>query len=117
MSSAQSTVRPREQDDLNAEQEPSSKRTKLEDEGPVDVIMVDIAELEEKENNSAEPTQENVDSKENESLLPPSHALLGAPPPVYTEDGSVQKIMETDVGISEYVGHDVPMINGIIKQR
>ncbi|GBE79670.1 pseudouridine synthase [Sparassis latifolia] len=52
-----------------------------------------------------------------ESLLPPSHAFLGAPAPVYTEDGSMQRIMETDVGISEYVGHDVPQIEGIIKQR
>ncbi|KAI0832348.1 tRNA pseudouridine synthase D [Trametes gibbosa] len=29
----------------------------------------------------------------------------------------MQRIMETDVGISEYIGHDVPKIEGIIKQR
>ena len=31
--------------------------------------------------------------------------------------GSMQQIMETDVGISEYIGFDVPKIEGIIKQR
>ena len=48
-------------------------------------------------------------------ILPPSHALLGTPPS-FGEDGSL-RIKETDVGISEYVGHDVPRIEGIIKQR
>ncbi|OSX60298.1 hypothetical protein POSPLADRAFT_1075036 [Postia placenta MAD-698-R-SB12] len=52
-----------------------------------------------------------------EPMLPPSHALLGAPPPVFSSDGTMQCIMETDVGISEYIGHDVPKIEGIIKQR
>jgi hypothetical protein len=83
---------------------PSPKRAKLD--GPhgrdEDVAMLDAPE---------------VTEKAAESLLPPSHALLNAPSPVYTDDGSMQRIMETDVGISEYIGHEVPRIEGIIKQR
>ena len=56
-------------------------------------------------------------ARQEEVTLPPSHSLLGVRPPEYSEDGSIQRIMETDVGISEYVGHDVPKIEGIIKQR
>lgn len=60
---------------------------------------------------------EGTNTEVPDSLLPPSHTLLNAPPPLYTPDGSMQRIMETDVGISEYIGRDVPQIAGIIKQR
>lgn len=97
-----STTRSREEDDETHTRSP--KRTKLDEiEQPADaqdVVMVDAV------------TEEAV-----ESLLPPSHALLNAPAPVYTADGSMQCVMETDVGISEYIGHDIPRIQGIIKQR
>ena len=104
-----------EEDGVDA---PDAKRTRLDesnDDGDVimgdatcEVAVVSISELEE---------QEDTEPQKSESLLPPSHALLNAPPPVYGPDGAMQQIMETDVGISEYVGHDVPRIEGIIKQR
>ena len=50
-------------------------------------------------------------------LLPPSHALLGvARQGEPDEDGFIQ-MFETDVGISEYVGRDIPPIGAVIKQR
>jgi tRNA pseudouridine13 synthase len=52
-----------------------------------------------------------------DSVLPPSHALLAAPRHAGSTDGPELRIMETDVGISEYVGNDIPQIQGIIKQR
>lgn len=50
-------------------------------------------------------------------LLPPSHALLGLPTPEETGPNGTRQILETDVGISEYTGQNVPSIVGIIKQR
>ena len=101
-----SSVRPRDEEDAAHDRSP--KRTKIDDESTngqateaTPMVVEDTA----------------AEKKQPESLLPPSHTLLGAPPPVYTEDGSMQRIMETDVGISEYIGHDVPKIEGIIKQR
>jgi hypothetical protein len=81
------TTREREQDD-GAER--GSKRTKL---GSAQTI--------------AETNPENP--------LPPSHVLLGKPPPI--SDGFMFRIQETDVGISEYIGQNIPKIDGIIKQR
>lgn len=52
-----------------------------------------------------------------ENLLPPSHVLLGTTKPSLPSDGSIYKVLETDVGISEYISCDVPEISGIIKQR
>ena len=102
-----STARPREEDDLATA--PSAKRAKLDEEKTAeDVEMADAL---------GDAEADAAPEKVAESLLPPSHSLLNAPSPVYTPDGSMQRIMETDVGISEYVGHDVPQINGIIKQR
>ncbi|KAF9268087.1 tRNA pseudouridine synthase D [Marasmius fiardii PR-910] len=49
-------------------------------------------------------------------VLPPSHALLGIPLPV-AESGRPLNFLETNVGISEYVGRGVSKIEGIIKQR
>lgn len=118
MSSSPKT-RLRELDD-HASEEPTAKRTKLsgtenaEADVPMDtdreVAVVNISELEEQD-------AMDTDTPEQESMLPPSHALLNAPPPVYGPDGAMQQIMETDVGISEYIGFDVPKIEGIIKQR
>jgi tRNA pseudouridine13 synthase len=60
-----------------------------------------------------------ADSKENspstESVLPPSHTLLGIAP-TFSSDG-LRQVLQTDVGISEYISQDVPPISGIIKQR
>lgn len=53
----------------------------------------------------------------SQSLIPPSHVLLETTPPAYSEDGMLLRIMETDVGISEYIAKNTPKIGGIIKQR
>ena len=112
-------TRPRE---LDLSDEPTAKRTKLDEAQdanevhPADadpaVAVVNIADLEEQDNMDVDAADAGP-----ESLLPPSHALLSTKPPVYGPDGSMQQIMETDVGISEYIGFDVPKIEGIIKQR
>ncbi|KAH9999283.1 pseudouridine synthase [Russula vinacea] len=52
-----------------------------------------------------------------ESILPPSHSLLGTAPPLQDESGAIIRLMESDVGISEYIAKHVPKIGGIIKQR
>lgn len=89
------TIREREQDDADFER--YSKRPKVEDTTqPV-------------EGSSTEPVQPDT-------ILPPSHILLNAPKAVDTSDG-VFRLLETDVGISEYVGKGVSKIEGIIKQR
>jgi tRNA pseudouridine13 synthase len=49
-------------------------------------------------------------------LLPPSHSLLDVPLREESSDAFF-RLSESDVGISEYVGRDVPKIAGIIKQR
>lgn len=82
------TTREREQDD-GAERR--YKRTKLAD--------------------SAQTIAETIP----ENPLPPSHVLLGKPPPI--SDSFMFRIQETDVGISEYIGQSIPKIDGIIKQR
>jgi tRNA pseudouridine13 synthase len=53
----------------------------------------------------------------SENILPPSHSLLGTTPPLQDEDGAIIRLMESNVGISEYIAKDVPKITGIIKQR
>jgi tRNA pseudouridine13 synthase len=45
--------------------------------------------------------------------LPPSHVLLSCEP----SPGTLPQLSEVDVGISEYVGRRIPMVEGIIKQR
>ena len=49
-------------------------------------------------------------------VLPPSHKLLGLPEPT-AKEGEQVNFLETDVGISEYIGKGVGKIEGIIKQR
>ncbi|KAJ7590955.1 pseudouridine synthase [Mycena floridula] len=57
---------------------------------------------------------EKIPEKE-QSILPPSHSLLGIPEPI--SEGGRLKFEEKNVGISEYVGNGVSKIDGIIKQR
>ncbi|KAI9466883.1 tRNA pseudouridine synthase D [Lactarius psammicola] len=38
-------------------------------------------------------------------------------PPLQDENGAIIRLMESDVGISEYIAKDAPKIGGIIKQR
>jgi tRNA pseudouridine13 synthase len=47
------------------------------------------------------------------NLLPPSISLLGR----QTQDDYVFQGSEKDVGITEYISHAIPSIDGIIKQR
>jgi tRNA pseudouridine13 synthase len=50
-------------------------------------------------------------------LLPPSHALLGITRHEQADEDGFIQMLETDVGISEYVGRDIPAIRAVIKQR
>ncbi len=56
------------------------------------------------------------ETQEHDHILPPSHALLGIPLPEATPAGAVN-FLETNVGISEYVGRESAKVQGIIKQR
>lgn len=108
-------VREREEDAQGLER--SSKRVKVFEIDGDDVVMQDTEEkVSELEATEAGPSETNVQVDEG-NLLPPSHALLGLPSPACLPDGTLQKVMETDVGISEYIGHDIPTVEGIIKQR
>jgi tRNA pseudouridine13 synthase len=66
---------------------------------------------------SAAPTATSVAVVDRETILPPSHFLLGSAPPLQDENGAIIRLMESDVGISEYIAKDVQRIGGIIKQR
>src|SRR5688572_28822618 len=63
---------------------------------------------------------ENVAASEDQQtwdhVLPPSHSLLGVPLP-QVKPGHATQFLETDVGISEYIGKGEAKIGGIIKQR
>ncbi|KAF9226574.1 tRNA pseudouridine synthase D [Gyrodon lividus] len=61
-------------------------------------------------------TQSTPDKTEPESILPPSHVLLGVSSSPTSSDG-LRQLLESDVGISEYISRDVAPISGIIKQR
>lgn len=50
-------------------------------------------------------------------LLPPSHALLGVTRHGEVNEDGFTQMLETDVGISEYVVRDIPPIRAVIKQR
>ena len=65
---------------------------------------------------SPKRTKLESQSLQIESVLPPSHALLGVPLPV-APPGQPLVFMEGNVGISEYVGKSLPKIEAIIKQR
>lgn len=95
-------VHEREQDDGDIER--YSKRTRID--GPDASISASTGNA---------PPQTTSDP-EPEHILPPSHSLLGIPLPVQHDDAPMV-FLETDVGISEYIGRGVPKIEGIIKQR
>jgi hypothetical protein len=87
------TLRSRE-DDTPAVEEPPTKRQKLSDnqaQGPSEVVKA--------------------------PLLPPSHALLGITRDREPDGDGFTQMLETDVGISEYVGRDITPIRAVIKQR
>jgi tRNA pseudouridine13 synthase len=100
-----SAVREREEDDIPGR---SPKRPRTVDEMDMDATTA-AAALPAATEDAAKPAASSV--------LPPSHTLLSAPRHVGSTEGPELRIMETDVGISEYVGHDIPPIQGIIKQR
>ena len=80
------------------EQERAPKRIKLESEGV-----------------SEEVSQNEIKQLANtsQSLLPPSRKLLAIP----ERQSDYNHTEELDVGISEYLSHDLPPIHAIIKQR
>jgi tRNA pseudouridine13 synthase len=110
-----STIREREDDEA---QDRSAKRSRLEDEltsaEPVSELTSATSVAVPTSSAVLEPT---ANSDEDEQILPKSHALLSAPSHAGSGSGDNLRIRETDVGISEYVGHDIPKIEGIIKQR
>lgn len=109
-------VRERELEDTEAGRSP--KRTKVE-EPPTEAdaaLSTDHLGVT-AEDARANPSVPAASATDDEEVLPPSHALLRAPRHMGSHKGSDLRIMETDVGISEYVGHDIPKIEGIIKQR
>jgi tRNA pseudouridine13 synthase len=83
---------------------PPSKRLKVED------------TTEESNPAPIEPS-DSASVATKETILPPSHSLLGTAPPLQDENGAIIRLMESDVGISEYIAKHVPKIGGIIKQR
>lgn len=107
-----SAVREREDDEELAR---SPKRTKVDeliDDGPIvadtsPLMSAALAVTDSKEGSSAVAAAESV--------LPPSHTLLGIAP-TFSSNG-LRQVLQTDVGISEYISRDVPPISGIIKQR
>jgi tRNA pseudouridine13 synthase len=104
-----SAVREREDDE---ERSRSPKRTKIDelaDDGP---IVADTSPLMKSAITAADS---NEDSPSTEGVLPPSHTLLNIAP-TFSSDG-LRQVLQTDVGISEYISRDVPPISGIIKQR
>ena len=80
--------------DAPAADQPPTKRQKLDD-------------------NQALTTSEVVKAP----LLPQSHALLGITRGGEPDRDGFTQMLETDVGISEYVGRDIPPIQAVIKQR
>ena len=88
------TALQRPHDDVPAADQPPTKRQKIDD-------------------SQAQKSAEVVKAP----LLPPSHALLGAPRHAEPDEDGFTQMLETDVGISEYVGRDIPPIQAVIKQR
>jgi tRNA pseudouridine13 synthase len=99
MSTESAQTREREPDDSQDGRSP--KRTKLDDSVTDSKALGGIL---------------SEDAGSND-ILPPSHVLLNTSRPTLTSDRSMHRIVEADVGISEYIARDVPKISGIIKQR
>jgi tRNA pseudouridine13 synthase len=93
-----SITREREDDDEGLR---SPKRTKVDD----------LAD-----EHTPDETLITAHENEPESILPPSHVLLGVSSPPISSDG-LRQVLESDVGISEYISREVAPISGIIKQR
>lgn len=76
-----------------------------------------IHALEHDDNIAPSPKRIKLDlSLQPESVLPPSHSLLGIPLPA-APPGQPINFTEANVGISEYVAKDAPKVEAIIKQR
>ena len=92
-------------------EEPPSKRLKVDDAAEESKLAPDLS--------ATLPIvpSDSVSDAPKETILPPSHSLLGTAPPSQDESGAIIRLMESDVGISEYIAKNVPRINGIIKQR
>ena len=95
----------------NSIEEPPSKRLKVDD------AMEDSKPAPESSATLPVVPSESATDARKEAILPPSHSLLGTAPPLQDESGAIIRLMESDVGISEYIAKNVPKINGIIKQR
>ena len=96
------SARTRERDLDNLQDGRSHKRTKLDDSSTESIP-------------SGEALSE--ETQESDGILPPSHVLFNISKPTSTSDGPMHRVLEADVGISEYIASDVPKISGIIKQR
>jgi tRNA pseudouridine13 synthase len=88
----------------NTTEAPPSKRLKIED------------TAEESKSAPVEPS-DSASVATKGTILPPSHSLLGTAPPLQDENGAIIRLMESDVGISDYIAKHVQKIGGIIKQR
>ncbi|KAF8138435.1 tRNA pseudouridine synthase D [Boletus edulis] len=94
-------IREREDDDREPTRSPKRIKT---------------SELDDNHTVSESLQAEHESQEAQESILPPSHVLLGLSPP-QTTSGGLRQLLERDVGISEYITRDLPPIRGIIKQR
>ena len=99
-----STLIVRERDLEQSDDERETKRLKTDHSG-------DTAEV--AANAESTRPEEATSMFSSEDLLPPSKALLPHKP----SGLDIYRVSEPDVGISEYISHDVPRIDGIIKQR
>lgn len=106
--------RPRDDGSLdidNTPEAPPLKKLKVDDtieepntQGPASALSVTLL-------------PDSANTTTNETILPRSHSLLGTAPPLQDENGAIIRLMESDVGISEYISKDVSKMSGIIKQR
>lgn len=95
----------------NSTEEPPSKRLKVDDSTEESKSALDST--------ASLPivSSDSAIEAPKETILPPSHSLLGTAPPLQDDSGAIIRLTESDVGISEYIAKGVPKINGIIKQR
>lgn len=102
-----STTTIRDRDDDDDAQFRSPKRVKVEDPSLTGV---------DETNEASTTTSTDTSCTDPSCILPPSHVLLrnrlSSPSSCTT-----RQLLESDVGITEYVSRDVPPICGIIKQR
>lgn len=89
----------------------------VDTEGVQNVEIVVVSETEQEIDEDPNPNQKSDTDPKLQNFLPPSRILLGANPSGPTSNPEFSRTTEVDVGISEYVSHDVPPIHGVIKQR